>query len=168
MQQTITDWRSRFGADPSIVGQSITLNGASVLVVGVMQDGFNGPERLDRPIWMNFISNPGNGRGGRSNEAYGLLRPDVTVARAQAEMTRVAADLAALYPKDNPGETVLVDPLSERATADVARPLYMLLGASFVEGDDLGRLAVPGGSPWSARREGCRWVVRPIQDRSPE
>ena len=42
-----------------------------------------------------------------------------------------------------------------------------LLGASFVEGDGLGRHAVPGGSPWSARRELGRWVVRPIQDRSP-
>ena len=125
-------WRSRFGGDPSIVGQTITLNGVSALVVGVMQEGFNGPDRLDRPMWTNFISNPLNGRGGRSNEAYGLLRPGITVARAQAEMTRVAADLAALYPKDNQGETVIVDPLATRATADVARPLYMLLGASFV------------------------------------
>src|SRR4029077_7327745 len=82
--------------------------------------------------WANFISNPSNGRGGRSNGVYGLLRPGITVTRAQAEMTRVAADLAALYPKDNQGETVVVDPLATRATADVARPLYMLLGASFV------------------------------------
>ena len=43
-----------------------------------------------------------------------------------------------------------------------------LLGASFVEGDDLGRLAVAAGSPWSARRERGRWAARPIQDRSPE
>jgi len=83
-------------------------------------------------MWANFIGNPLNGRGGRSNEAYGLLRPGITVARAQSEMTRVAADLAGLYPKDNQGETVIVDPLVTRATADVARPLYMLLGASFV------------------------------------
>ena len=125
-------WRSRFGADPSIVGQTITLNGASALVVGVMQEGFNGPDRLDRPMWTNFISSPLNGRGGRSNEAYGLLRPGITVARAQAEMTRVAADLATLVSEGQSGETVIVDPLATRATADVARPLYMLLGASFV------------------------------------
>ena len=125
-------WRSRFGADPSIVSQTIMLNSVSALVVGVMQEGFNGPDRLDRPMWTNFISSPLNGRGGRSNAAYGLLRPGITVARAQAEMTRVAADLATLYPKDNQGETVIVDPFAARATADVARPLYMLLGASFV------------------------------------
>ncbi len=125
-------WRSRFGGDPSIVGQAITLNGASALVVGVMQDGFTGPDRLDRPMWTNFIGSPANGRGGRSNEVYALLRPGVTVARAQAEMTRIAADLATLYPQDNQGETVIVDPLATRVTADVTRPLYMLLGASFV------------------------------------
>ena len=43
-----------------------------------------------------------------------------------------------------------------------------LLGASFAEGDGVGRQAVPAGSPWSARREHGRWVVRPTQDRVPE
>jgi predicted permease len=125
-------WRSRFGGDSSIVGQSIMLNSVPALVVGVMQQGFSGPDRLDRPLWTNFISSPQDGRGGRSKEVYGLLRPGVTVAQAQAEMTRVAADLATLYPQENQGETVIVDPLATRATAAVARPLYMLLGASFV------------------------------------
>jgi hypothetical protein len=43
-----------------------------------------------------------------------------------------------------------------------------LLGASFVEGDGLGRQSVPTGSPYSAQREHGRWVARPILGRSPE
>jgi hypothetical protein len=43
-----------------------------------------------------------------------------------------------------------------------------LLGASFVEGDGLERQRVIVGSVYSARREGGRWVARPIQDRSRE
>jgi hypothetical protein len=43
-----------------------------------------------------------------------------------------------------------------------------LLGASFVEGDGLGRQPVPSGSPFSVGRERGRWVVRPILDPSPE
>ena len=123
-------WRSRFGADSSIVGQSIMLNGTPVRIVGVMPARFSAPGRLDRPIWGNFINSGADGRGGRSKEAYGLLRRGVTVAQAQTEMKRIAAELATAYPEDNKGETVIVDPLNKRATADVERPLYMLLGAS--------------------------------------
>jgi hypothetical protein len=43
-----------------------------------------------------------------------------------------------------------------------------LLGASFVEGDGLGRQSVPTGSPYSVQRERGRWVARPILDPSPE
>jgi hypothetical protein len=43
-----------------------------------------------------------------------------------------------------------------------------LLGATFVEGDDLGRQAVAADSPWSAQREHGHWVVQPILDRSSE
>ena len=43
-----------------------------------------------------------------------------------------------------------------------------LLGASFVDGDGLGRQAVPSGSPYSVQRERGRWVMRPILDPSPE
>jgi hypothetical protein len=42
-----------------------------------------------------------------------------------------------------------------------------LLGASFAEGDGLGRQTVPTGSPYSAQREHGHWVARPIPERSP-
>jgi len=124
-------WKTRFGGDPSIVGQSILLNSVPVRVVGILPPGFSGPERLDRSLWGNFIPSTADGRGGRSKEVYALLRRGVSPAQAQREMTRIAADLATAYPKDNKDETVVVDPLSERAVADVKRPLYTLLGASF-------------------------------------
>jgi predicted permease len=123
-------WQSRFGGDPAIVGKSISLNAVPVQIIGVMPKGFSGPGRLDRALWRNFIPSASDGRAGRSKEVYALLRRGVSGDGAQREMTRIAADLAAAYPNDNKDETVIVDPLTERAVADVERPLYMLLGAS--------------------------------------
>lgn len=53
-----------------------------------------------------------------------------------------------------------------RTNADGDDERVYLLGASFVEGDGLGRQTVPTGSPYSAQRERGRWVARPILDRS--
>ena len=128
---TYAFWQSRFGADPSIVDQSISLNSVPVKIIGVLPKGFSGPGRLDRAIWSNFVPSASDGRGGRSKEVYALLRSTTSASEAQREMTRIAGDLAIAYPSDNKGATVIVDPLSDRSVADVKRPLYTLLGASF-------------------------------------
>lgn len=125
-------WRARFGGDSSIVGQYLMLNLTPVLVIGVLPPGFAGPDRLDRPMWGNIANDTTDGRAGRSKEVYALLKPGVTVARAQAEMTQLAAQLATTYPQDDKGNTVIVDPLGDRTVGDLRRPLYLLLGASFL------------------------------------
>jgi putative ABC transport system permease protein len=123
-------WRSHLGASPAAVGQTLMLNFTSVQVVGVMPEGFVAPGSLGRPIWVNF-SDDTDGRGGRSKNVYALLRRDVTLDQARAEMTRIGARLAELYPKANGGSTIVVDRLVDRIVGDVRRPLYMLFAASF-------------------------------------
>jgi predicted permease len=122
-------WRSRLNGDPKMVGQTIQLNFTSFQVVGVMPEGFTAPPGLSRPIWANF-SGDRDGRSGRSKNVYALLRPGVTPAHAQAEMTQIAEQLATMYPKENKGSTTVVDGLVDRLVGDLRRPLYMLLGAS--------------------------------------
>jgi putative ABC transport system permease protein len=123
-------WRSHLGASPAAFGQTLMLNFTSVQVVGVMPEGFVAPGSLGRPIWVNF-SDDTDGRGGRSKNVYALLRRDVTLDQARAEMTRIGARLAELYPKANGGSTIVVDRLVDRIVGDVRRPLYMLFAASF-------------------------------------
>lgn len=124
-------WRTKFGADSNVLGKTVMLNFTPVTIVGVLPPSFVGTGRLARPMWGN-IANSNDGRGGRSKDVYALLRPGVTAVQAQSEMTQIAARLAALYPNDNKGETVIVDPLADLVIGDVRRPLFMLLGASFV------------------------------------
>jgi hypothetical protein len=86
-------WTQQFGGNPSAVGKSLTMNGRSYTVAGVMPDGFADPLAGAVDAWV-----PGDLRPGRDpNEAdnhylsvIARLRPDVTIARAQASSTNWA------------------------------------------------------------------------------
>jgi len=104
-------WRRRFGADPSIVGRSVRLNGQPYTVVGVVADHV----QFSRPaeIWTlspQFPDVPAL-RAGRAFEVVGRLNPGVTIDAAQAEMDAIADRLAREYPDANKGAGVIVEPL---------------------------------------------------------
>src|SRR5262249_12931974 len=95
-------WRRRFGANPEIIGQTITLNGASFNVVGVAPPGFKGiftdrPTEVWTPVMMYeplMQLNPGNNRHNRRSSGWlklmGRMKPGVTLAQAQTAMDTLA------------------------------------------------------------------------------
>ena len=102
-------WQRRFAGDPSIVGRTVTLNGRAFTVIGVAPPGFRGTEaylNLDLCVPMMMQSSIISGgdrlraRGNSWLEAMVKLKPGVSIARAQADLNLVAADLAAAYPDD--------------------------------------------------------------------
>src|SRR5262249_3271212 len=83
-------WREQFGADPSIVGQTITLNATPVQVIGVMPAGFSYPrEQVD--VWRSIEWDP-KSRGDVSfRRAHWIrvvarLKPGVTMEQADAQL----------------------------------------------------------------------------------
>jgi putative ABC transport system permease protein len=127
-------WRSRFGADPDVVGRTITLRGASYRVVGIVPPGFDFPSRQTRLwlAWQPDPAKPGN-RGNHSSIIVARLAAGVPVARAQAELDRIAADLrrehADNYPADSDFHFV-VQPYLEVVTGAVRPALLILLAAA--------------------------------------
>ncbi len=128
-------WRRRFGADPKVIGSSISLNGKRVTVVGIAPDGFWGTRLGTRgEIWLPAgvyskivagIMVPFSGQQDRKQEwlaTVGRLAPGVSVARAQNVFNVVAKGLAASYPDVNAGRGVRVLPLSELALGQGGRP----------------------------------------------
>jgi len=108
-------WKSRFDADPDIAGKTISLDDIPFTVIGVL------PRELELAwgrfpgvwdyfdVWAPFAFSPSEfGRGHRSYRAIGRLKPGVTIAAAQSEMTGIAAQLAQAYPQTNRGYTVNV------------------------------------------------------------
>ena len=102
-------WQRRFASDPAIVGKPVTLDGHAFTVIGVAAPGFRGTEpylNLDLfvPMMMqSWVTSGGdrlNTRGNSWLEAMVMLKPGVSVKRAQADMSLVAKDLADAYADD--------------------------------------------------------------------
>src|SRR6202142_81356 len=130
-----TLWRSRFGADPKIVGQSVSLDKKPFTVVGIMPAGFSSPAlRRNHDIWVPVVDDPEFGgwmarRGGHWLRITARLKPGVSIAQAQAEMDAIGARLAKEYPAENEGWIVRVLPLQSAIVGDVKPALVILLGA---------------------------------------
>jgi putative ABC transport system permease protein len=122
-------WVRRFGADRSIVGHAIRVDGQDDTVVGVMPKGFqfqfwNGPCDL----WVPVGYTPGDhDRGSHSFLALGRLRAGVTVAQANAEMDAIGRRLAVAYPDSNVDKTVRVAALSDAVAVNLKSSLWALL-----------------------------------------
>ncbi len=95
-------WQSRFGGDASIVGRAVTINDRPHTVVGVMPPGFRFPDRAELYLPLRLRVEQVE-RAARTFTAIGVLKPDVTIATAQAESSDVSARLAQEYPETNRG-----------------------------------------------------------------
>ena len=125
-------WQRRFGGDPGIVDQQLTLNGTSFTVIGIMPADFLFPSRAE--LWTpvgQASRDPGWESRGNHPGLYGVarLKPGVTVEQSRAEMDRVAAALERQYPDTNTGNRVTVTPALESVVRDIKPALLILLGA---------------------------------------
>jgi predicted permease len=129
-------WRDTFGSDPGIVSRSITLDGASYRVAGVMPANFVSLEGRAPMLWVSMAEDtegeepPSKQRGFDFLRVVGRLKPGVTPEQAHAELNIIARHLAEQYPDSNKSYTsTLVNPVLEHLTGDVKRPLAVLFGA---------------------------------------
>src|SRR5215210_4744393 len=122
-------WQTRFNSDPSIVGQTLSLDGVACTIVGVLPRGFRLPQNaaLARPIAFNADdrARPGS----HFLNVFGRLKDGVTVAQAEAEMATVAARVEQSLGGTNVGHQVVVVPLHEQIVGGSRTALLVLLGA---------------------------------------
>jgi predicted permease len=123
-------WERYFGRDPSVVGRSVDLNGASFTVVGVLPPGAAYP--ADGDVWLPLSlldSATQASRVWHSVDVLGRLRPGLTLAQAKADMQTIAARLAAAYPATNRRETVNLSPLRDQMLGSLRPTVLSLMGA---------------------------------------
>lgn len=124
-------WRTKFAADPNVLGRTMQFDTATVIVVGVMPADFNFPGR-STDFWR-ILRLDGEGDERRNNnylQVLAKLRPGVSLAQGQAEMRTVAAQLAADYPKEMAGKSVNVDPWRDVVGSQSRLMLWALVGAA--------------------------------------
>ena len=128
-------WRARFGADPALVGRTITLDQHPITVVGIVPAYF----RLSVPsaatqLWVplrqdGVFSDMRGRRSGHYLMALGRLKPGVTAAQAQSEMASLEQRLAEQYPNENKGWGIRIVSLQADMAGNVRTALLVLLGA---------------------------------------
>ncbi|HWP42364.1 MAG TPA: ABC transporter permease, partial [Blastocatellia bacterium] len=124
-------WQGRFGADPQLLGKTITLNGRNYTVVGIMPPGFYFLNN-ETDVWVPMALNTGidyREVTGRYLRAVARLKPGVTLSQAQAEMTLIASRLEQSYREFNAGWSANVFPLQQEVVGDIRPALLVLLGA---------------------------------------
>ena len=96
-------WVGRYGADPSVVGRSVRVNGEPATILGVMPEGFQFPNNTE--VWVPLRDDPlATQRGeGRYVTVWGRLRDGVTKDQAALEMSTIASRLESEYPEVNDG-----------------------------------------------------------------
>jgi predicted permease len=124
-------WQRRFGGDPKIVGQQVTLNGESYTVNGVMPESFHFAPfwATNADVWVPLLLDKRlNDRGGRSLRIFARLRNRVPLQQAQADIDVICRRLATEYPATNEGMTATVLPLQEKVVSNIRPTLLVLLG----------------------------------------
>ena len=125
-------WKRRFGADPQIVGRTVTLNARVYEVIGLMPAGFKGFSDTAE-MWVPFAlySSPRTmaERGSRGFAALARLKPGVDLAAAQREMDAISRQLEQAYPNTNEKRGVEISPLEVELFGTVRPALLTLMAA---------------------------------------
>ena len=132
-------WESQFGSDPSIVGRGVRLSGDLYTVVGVMPPSFRFPVNKARnSVWTTLAvdddpSDPHSNiknRGSHFLNAFGRLKPGVTVSQANQELQAIAAGLAKQYPNTNTRhDSARVETEVAALIGDTRTAIFVVLGA---------------------------------------
>jgi predicted permease len=136
-------WQRRFGGDRRILGHTLTLNGNSVTIVGVMprsatlnhdvMPAVNAIRQADLLLPLPIPASARNNRGGEDFDLFVTLKPGVALATAQAQMDGLAARMKQQYPGVYPpqgGLTLSIVPLLDQVVGDVRLTLRLLVGAA--------------------------------------
>jgi putative ABC transport system permease protein len=122
-------WRQRFGADRSLIGRAISVDGVSRTVIGIMPATFQIPgsrERLYLPLPDGWRAFP---RSARYLGAIGRMAPGIEIDAVRQSLQGVAARLASTHPDADRGWGITIVSLTDAVLGDVRRPLIILIAA---------------------------------------
>ncbi|HYY41868.1 MAG TPA: ABC transporter permease, partial [Pyrinomonadaceae bacterium] len=119
-------WQRRFGGNPNVVGQTITLSGQPYTVVGVAPQGFQYPRNA--LLWAPIAFNTPDTSTRRFHflTTIGRLRDGVSIEQAQSEINNITRQLAQQYPDSNTDYGMGLTLLPDRIVGEMRSSLLML------------------------------------------
>ncbi|HUY93750.1 MAG TPA: ABC transporter permease [Terracidiphilus sp.] len=121
-------WIKRFDGRTDVVGKTVSLSGDAYTIVGVLPRQFVFAPARDSEFYVPLLDRNGceKRRSCHNLDGVARLREGVTVARARADLQRIAAQLALRYPASNRGQGAFVAPLADLIVGEV-RPILLTL-----------------------------------------
>jgi predicted permease len=120
-------WQQRYGADPDVVGKTLTLDDFNYTIIGVMPRESQYPHGVKfwRPLGIDYVT----GREHQNLNVIGRLKPGVILRQARAEMDTIAERLAREYPAVNTKLRLSVVAVTDVIVGPIRPALLVLLGA---------------------------------------
>jgi len=130
-------WQRRFGSATDIAGKTISLDGATHSIVGVLPPGFQFPaeagelsqSEVELLAPVRFSPEQRMNRSDRYNRVVARLKDDVTLEQARSDMEGIASRLEESFPNSNRNWKVQVFSLDDRILGTTRRAVLILFGA---------------------------------------
>ncbi|MBB5343742.1 ABC transporter permease [Tunturibacter empetritectus] len=120
-------WQNRYGKRHDVLGQVVTLDGVSNVIIGVLPPDFHFAPAGSAEFWTPLCeSSDPNNRGSHGLSSIARLNDRVTLEMASSEMSSIAQQLAKQYPDSDQGRGATVLPLTEVIVGSL-RPILLLL-----------------------------------------
>lgn len=126
-------WRGKLNADPAVLGHEIELNGQKSHIVGVLPQSFRFPSD-GAVVWAPLVPKPNEAttRGYHGFPLIGRLRPGVTLAQAEKDLSGIMKRLSIQYPNDDTDRLrVVLSPLQRWNVGQTQNRLLVLQFAAF-------------------------------------
>ena len=122
-------WTNRFGADPSLIGKTLTLDNAPMTLVGVLPPQFRFPDASD--LWVPRPTRAWDQPNRAADYMTGVARLNTgaSIAQGQSEADRIARSLSEAYPDTNAEVGFRLVPLRQHLFGDVRTPLLVIMAA---------------------------------------
>ena len=136
-------WRSRYGADPKVIGKTVLMFGRSTEIIGVMPASFRFPDNTTK-LWVPLRLDPNDPQSGGFNyNAVARLKPGVTIEQAERDFKAVLPRFADVTPMMVQGVTTqmllnqakpvpFLTPLRQDVVGDVSGTLWMIAATALL------------------------------------
>jgi putative ABC transport system permease protein len=124
-------WRSRFGASPTLVGQTLTLDGGAYAVIGIAPPHFTYPSEPD--IWVPEVLGPSDYAPDQRNlhfrRVIGRIAPGIPLETAREEFRTITDRIKQQYPQAETDVDYTIEPLQTAIVGNTRPALLVLFGA---------------------------------------
>ena len=125
-------WRTKYASDANVIGRTLTLDDATLSIIGVMPPAFHFPSR-GTDYWRALrFGNSGsdNSRGNNYLQVMARLKSGVSFAQARSEMRTIGNQIAQQFPKEQTGKSVNVQRWRDEVAWQSRMLLWAVVGAS--------------------------------------